>query len=74
MFLFFAPRKWMAALTYCDHEKLASKLLNGSFFCLTPAEPFFRLDRLKQKPASAAAVKDGRHSNVSTCSALPGHP
>src|SRR5215204_4999993 len=30
------------ALTYRDQKKLASKLLCGSFFCSTPAEPFFR--------------------------------
>jgi hypothetical protein len=30
------------ALTYRADEKLASKLLRGSFFCSTPAEPFFR--------------------------------
>ena len=35
----------MVALAFCEHEKFASKLLNGSFFCLTPAEQFFRLDR-----------------------------
>jgi hypothetical protein len=39
-----------------------------------PGGAFFRPGRLIQKLARAAAVKDGRHSDLSTCSPLPGHP
>ena len=39
-----------------------------------PCGAFFRPGRLIQKPARAAAVKDGRHRNLATCSPLPGHP
>jgi hypothetical protein len=45
LFLFFVPRKLMAALAYRDDKILARNLLSHPFFCLTPAEPFFRLDR-----------------------------
>jgi hypothetical protein len=42
VFLFFVPGKLMAALAYRDDKILARKLLSDPFFCLTPAEPFFR--------------------------------
>ncbi|MGA7426118.1 MAG: hypothetical protein WBX07_05905, partial [Rhodoplanes sp.] len=45
LFLFFVPGKpvkLMAALAYRDDKILARNLLLRAFFCLTPAEPFFR--------------------------------
>ena len=66
MFLFFVPRKLMAALTYRDDKILARNVLLRPFFCLTPAEPFFRPDRSSTAPSCRVAVKDGR--------AFRGHP
>ena len=66
MFLFFVPGKLMAALAYRDDKILARKLLSDPFFCLTPAEPFFRPDRSSTAPSYRVAVKDGR--------AFRGHP
>ena len=66
MFLFFVPGKLMAALAYRDDKILARKLLSHPFFCLTPAEPFFRPDRSSTAPSYRVAVKDGR--------AFRGHP
>src|SRR3974390_1561721 len=56
----------MAALAYRDDKILARKLLSHPFFCLTPAEPFFRPDRSSTAPSCRGAVKDGR--------AFRGHP
>ena len=56
----------MAALAYRDDKILARKLLSHPFFCLTPAEPFFRPDRSTTAPSCRVAVKDGR--------AFRGHP
>ena len=56
----------MAALAYRDHKILARNLLSRPFFCLTPAEPFFRPDRSSTAPSCRVAVKDGR--------AFRGHP
>ena len=66
MFLFFVPGKLMAALAYRDAKILARNLLLRPFFCLTPAEPFFRPDRSTTAPSCRVAVKDGR--------AFRGHP
>ena len=66
MFLFFVPVKLMAALAYRDDKILARNLLLRPFFCLTPAEPFFRPDRSTTAPSCRVAVKDGR--------AFRGHP
>ena len=66
MFLFFVPSNLMAALAYRDDKILARKLLSHPFFCLTPAEPFFRPDRSSTAPSCRVAVKDGR--------AFRGHP
>src|SRR6516162_8764839 len=66
VFLFFVPGKLMAALAYRDDKILARKLLSHPFFCLTPAEPFFRPDRSLTAPSCRVAVKDGR--------AFRGHP
>ena len=56
----------MAALAYRDDKILARNLLLRPFFCLTPAEPFFRPDRSSTAPSCRVAVKDGR--------AFRGHP
>ena len=56
----------MAALAYRDDKILARNLLLRPFFCLTPAEPFFRPDRSTTAPSCRVAVKDGR--------AFRGHP
>ena len=56
----------MAALAYRDAKILARNLLLRPFFCLTPAEPFFRPDRSTTAPLCRVAVKDGR--------AFRGHP
>ena len=56
----------MAALAYRDDKILARNLLWHPFFCLTPAEPFFRPDRSSIAPSCRVAVKDGR--------AFRGHP
>ena len=56
----------MAALAYRDDKILARNLLSHPFFCLTPAEPFFRPDRSSIAPSCRVAVKDGR--------AFRGHP
>ena len=56
----------MAALAYRDDKILARNLLSRPFFCLTPAEPFFRPDRSSNAPSCRVAVKDGR--------AFRGHP
>ena len=56
----------MAALAYRDDKILARNLLSRPFFCLTPAEPFFRPDRSSTAPSCRVAVKDGR--------AFRGHP
>src|SRR6516162_7348566 len=56
----------MAALAHRDDKILARKLLSDPFFCLTPAEPFFRPDRSSTAPSYRVAVKDGR--------AFRGHP
>ena len=56
----------MAALAYRDAKILARNLLLRPFFCLTPAEPFFRPDRSTTAPSCRVAVKDG-------C-AFRGHP
>ena len=56
----------MAALAYRDDKILARNLLLRAFFCLTPAEPFFRPDRSTTAPSCRVAVKDGR--------AFRGHP
>ena len=56
----------MAALAYRDDKILARNLLLRPFFCLTPAEPFFRPDRSTTAPLCRVAVKDGR--------AFRGHP
>ena len=66
LFLFFVPGKLMAALAYRDDKILARNLLSRPFFCLTPAEPFFRPDRSPTAPSCRVAVKDGR--------AFRGHP
>src|SRR6202140_4939149 len=66
LFLFFVPGKLMAALAYRDDKILARNLLSHPFFCLTPAEPFFRPDRSSTAPSCRVAVKDGR--------AFRGHP
>ena len=66
LFLFFVPGKLMAALAYRDDKILARNLLSRPFFCLTPAEPFFRPDRSSSAPSRRVAVKDGR--------AFRGHP
>ena len=66
IFLFFVPGKLMAALAYRDDKILARNLLSHPFFCLTPAEPFFRPDRSSIAPSCRVAVKDGR--------AFRGHP
>ena len=66
MFPFFVPRNLMATLAYRDDKILARKLLSHPFFCLTPAEPFFRPDRSSTAPSCRVAVKDGR--------AFRGHP
>ena len=50
MFLFFVPGKLMAALAYRDDKILARNLLLRPFFCLIPAEPFFRPDRSTTAP------------------------
>ena len=50
----------MAALAYRDDKILARNLLLRRFFCLTPAEPFFRPDRSTTAPSCRVAVKDGR--------------
>ena len=60
MFLFFVPGKLMAPLAYRDDKILARNLLSHPFFCLTPAEPFFRPDRSSTAPSCRVAVKDGR--------------
>jgi hypothetical protein len=56
----------MVALAYRDDKILARNLLSRPFFCLTPAEPFFRPDRSPTAPSCRVAVKDGR--------AFRGHP
>ena len=56
----------MAPLAYRDDKILARNLLPHPFFCLTPAEPFFRPDRSSTAPSCRVAVKDGR--------AFRGHP
>ena len=56
----------MATLAYRDDKFLARNLLPYPFFCLTPAEPFFRPDRSSTAPSCRVAVKDGR--------AFRGHP
>src|ERR1700674_1106522 len=56
----------MVALAYRDDKILARNLLSRPFFCLTPAEPFFRPDRTPTAPSCRVAVKDGR--------AFRGHP
>ena len=56
----------MAALAYRDDKILARNLLLRPFFCLIPAEPFFRPDRSTTAPSCRVAVKDGR--------AFRGHP
>ena len=56
----------MAALTYRDDKILARNVFLRPFFCLTPAEPFFRPDRSSTAPSCRVAVKDGR--------AFRGHP
>ena len=56
----------MAPLAYRDDKILARNLLSHPFFCLTPAEPFFRPDRSSTAPSCRVAVKDGR--------AFRGHP
>ena len=56
----------MATLAYRDDKILARNLLSRPFFCLTPAEPFFRPDRSSTAPSCRVAVKDGR--------AFRGHP
>ena len=56
----------MAALAYRDDKILARNLPSYPFFCLTPAEPFFRPDRSSTAPSCRVAVKDGR--------AFRGHP
>src|SRR5205814_6850438 len=66
VFLFFVPGKLMAALAYRDDKILARNLPSYPFFCLTPAEPFFRPDRSSTAPSCRVAVKDGR--------AFRGHP
>src|SRR6202166_1144811 len=66
LFLFFVPGKLMAALAYRDDKILARNLLSRPFFCLTPAEPFFRPDRSSPATSCRVAVKDGR--------AFRGHP
>jgi hypothetical protein len=66
LFLFFVPGKLMATLAYRDDKILARNLLSHPFFCLTPAEPFFRPDRSLTAPSCRVAVKDGR--------AFRGHP
>jgi len=50
----------MAPLAYRDDKILARNLLPHPFFCLTPAEPFFRPDRSSTAPSCRVAVKDGR--------------
>jgi hypothetical protein len=60
LFLLFVPGKLMAALAYRDDKMLARNLLSRPFFCLTPAEPFFRPDRSSTAPSCRVAVKDGR--------------
>src|ERR1700748_3249997 len=49
----------MATLAYRDDKILARKLLSHPFFCLTPAEPFFRPDRSSTAPSRRVAAKDG---------------
>src|SRR5260370_1600187 len=49
----------MAALAYRDDKILARNLLSHPFFCLTPAEPFFRPDRSSTAPSCRVAVKEG---------------
>ena len=69
MFLFFVPGKLMAALACRDDKILARNLLLRPFFCLTPAEPFFRPDLQYDcaiAPSCRVAVKDGP--------AFRGHP
>src|SRR5215475_2657209 len=56
----------MATLAYRDDKFLARNLLPYPFFCLTPAEPFFRPDHSSTAPSCRVAVKDGR--------AFRGHP
>jgi hypothetical protein len=51
---------------YRDDKIWARNLLSCPFFCLTPAEPFFRPDRSSTAPSCRVAVKDGR--------AFRGHP
>ena len=48
----------MAALAYRDDKILARNLLLRPFFCLIPAEPFFRPDRSTTAPSCRVAVKD----------------
>ena len=62
----FCARKIDGALAYRDDKILARNLLSRPFFCLTPAEPFFRPDRSSTAPSCRVAVKDGR--------AFRGHP
>ena len=50
----------MATLAYRDDKFLARNLLPYPFFCLSPAEPFFRPDRSSTAPSCRVAVKDGR--------------
>jgi hypothetical protein len=55
----FVPGKLMAPLAYRDDKILARNLFSHPFFCLTPAEPFFRPDRSSTAPSCRVAVKDG---------------
>ena len=57
LFLFFVPGKLMAALAYRDDKILARNLLSHPFFCLTPAERFFRPDRSSIAPSCRVAVR-----------------
>jgi hypothetical protein len=50
----------MAALAYRDDKILARNLLSRPFFCLTPAEPFFRPDRSSTAPSCRVAVNPYR--------------
>src|ERR1700736_5315685 len=60
---------------YSGREReLSLAIRRLSILWFGPCGAFFRPGRLIQKPARAAAVKDGRHRNHSTCSPLPGHP
>ena len=62
----FCAMKIYGGPAYRDDKLLARSLLSHPFFCLTPAEPFFRPDRSSTAPSCRVAVKDGR--------AFRGHP